>query len=83
MPALQAWKTVKRRKKKGIVEGALTGVLRCLSSIKLAYCKQKFLEKAVPLKLTVMLMSNLSTAERSKGQHANLTAVIQMAVIAV
>ena len=58
VPVLPAWKTVKRMKKKWIVEGALTGVLKDLSTLKLlAASKQNSFQKAVALKLRVMLLS--------------------------
>ena len=49
---------MKRMKKKWIVEGALTGVVNYLSTLKLAAWKEKVLQKAVPLKLCVMLVNN-------------------------
>ena len=79
VPVLPAWKTVKRMKKNMIVDGALTVVLKCLSTIKEA----KVLQKAVSLKICVILVNNSTTAKKSKGQHANLIAAIQMAAIAV
>ena len=66
-----------------IVEGALTGVLKYLWTLKLAYWKQKFSKKAVPLKLCVTIINNLTSAKKSKGPNANLIAAIQMAAIAV
>ena len=55
---LPAWKTVKRTKKKRIVEGALIGVLHGLSTIKFREWKQNLSQKAVPPKLPVMLVKN-------------------------
>ena len=46
---IPAWKTVKRMKEKRIVKGALIGVLKCLSVIKLWDWKQNLSEKVVPL----------------------------------
>ena len=57
-PVLTAWKTVKRMKKKLIVEGALIGVLHGLSPMKFSEWKQNLSQKPVPLKLPVMLVKN-------------------------
>ena len=83
VPVLPAWKTVKRMKRKRIVEGALIGVLNCLSSIKFWQWKENLSQKAVPLMLPVMLVKHWSYAKKLKGQHANGIAAIQMAAMAV
>ena len=73
----------KKNEKKWIVEGALIGVFKSSFAYKGLTGKKKCSQKAVPLKLPVMLSKHWRYAKKLKGQHANGIAAIQMAAIAV
>ena len=54
---LSAWNTVKGMKEKRFVNRAMVGVVKCLWPMKLRDRKKNISQKAVTLKLSVMLMN--------------------------